>query len=242
MGESYFIFNGKKSTDFGLLIDPDFQLIGPEKDIERFEVPGVDGDTVVSNERFKGVTRSIHCYVEQQSGKSLAELASEISNWLNSATGWQILELSDSPNFIYRVLHIEEFQISKTVLNYSRAIITFRWKPYKFYKSGLNEITLTNGQQLNNIGKRPSKPLIKLTGSGNMTLTYGGKTIQFQSIQDGIIIDVLADTVVSLNGLRPEWNKVYTYPFPKIPVGQTTLSWTGALSVSIIPRWEALLP
>lgn len=224
-----------------LLIDPDFSMIGPEADIELLEIDGVDGDIATDNQRLKGVTRPIPVYVDVDNNQ-LAQRAHVLSNWLKADTGWHDFELSDSPDFIYRAMYYEEFHLQKTILQYSRAILSFRFKPYKFYKSGLNEIELTNGQRINNIGTRPSRPLIRLTGSGNMTLTIGDQTIQLQGVQDGIVIDVLDDIIFNLNRTRREWDKLFTYPFPKIPVGESTISWTGATSVRLIPRWEALLP
>lgn len=224
-----------------LLIDPEFSMIGPEADIDLIEVDGVDGDLAIDNKRLKGVTRPIPVYVNVDS-KQLAQRAHDLSNWLKTDIGWHDFELSDSSNFIYRAMYYEEFQLQKTVLQYAKAILSFRFKPYKFYKSGLNEIQLTNGQRVNNMGTRPSRPLIKLIGSGDMAITIGGQTINLQGVQDGIIIDVLDDIVFNLNRTRREWDKVYTYPFPKIPVGESVISWTGATAVSIIPRWEAILP
>ncbi|WP_283957941.1 distal tail protein Dit [Marinilactibacillus psychrotolerans] len=240
MGLAYFEYNGKKSTDFGLMIDPEFSLVSPEYDVTLEEISGVDGDIATDNKRYKGLTREIPVFFDSVS--NLNQSADEVSNWLKTNAGWHELTFSDNPNFVYQALHYEQYDIKKTLQEYSKTIINFRLKPYKFYQSGLTEIQLTNGQTLNNIGSRPARPLIKLVGDGDMTLTIGDQTINLQAVDTGIIIDILADTVVNINGRIPEWTKLYTYPLPKLPVGDVTVAWTGAESVSMIPRWEALLP
>lgn len=223
-----------------MLIDPEFSLTSPEYDLTLEEIPGVDGDVATDNKRYKGVTRPMPVFVEP--GRPLNEVATNVSNWLKTDVGWHDLVFSDNTDYIYKVLIYEQYDIQKTLLQYSRSIINLRLKPYKFFKSGLQEIQLTNGQTINNIGSRPSRPLIKLIGSGDMSLTIGDETINLQAVDSGIIIDVLVDIAVNINGITPEWDKVYMYPFPKIPVGESTISWIGAESVTLIPRWEALLP
>lgn len=222
------------------MIDPEFSLVSPGYDVTLEEISGVDGDIATDNKRYKGLTRGIPVFLEHV--RNVNQSADEISNWLKTDVGWHELTFSDNAGFVYTAMHYEQFDIQKTLLQYSKSIINFRLKPYKFYQSGLTEIQLTNGQTLNNIGSRPARPLIKVIGSGDMTLSIGDQIINLKGVDTGIIIDILADTVVNINGRIPEWTKLYTYPLPKMPVGEFTLSWTGAESVSMIPRWEALLP
>lgn len=238
---AYFEYNGKKSTDFNLLMDPEFELSGPEADVTFEEIDGSDGDYVIDNERFKSVTRSIPVSLEPVPGLSVVEAAGDISNWLNQDKGWKDLYLSDNPEFVYRAIYTEAFNLNKSITEYSRAIIGFHLKPYKFYRSSLQEVELTNGQRITNIGTRPSSPLIRMLGSGDMSITIGGQTVRFTGVQDGIVLDVLKDTPEDLRG-RPAWTNTHDYPFPKIPIGDSQISWTGANQVFIAPRWEELLP
>lgn len=223
-----------------MLIDPEFSLISPEYDLTLEEVPGVDGDVPIDNKRYKGVSRGIPVYVEP--GRNLNQVADDVSNWLKTDVGWHELTFSDNAGYVYNVIHYEQYDIQRLILQYAKAIIPFRFKPYKFYVSGLEEIPLTNGQTINNIGSRPARPLLKVTGNGDMTITIGGQKLELQGVDNGIIIDVLAKVAVNINGRIPDWDKVYTYPFPTIPVGQSTISWTGTATITMIPRWEALLP
>ncbi|WP_210261652.1 hypothetical protein, partial [[Ochrobactrum] soli] len=87
-----------------------------------------------------------------------------------------------------------------------KTILTFNVKPYKFLKSGLSEQTLSTS--ITNPTQRIARPKITIKGTGNITLQIGKSTYNFKDIDGGVIIDVLYDQVKTLDGTRPQWNKI----------------------------------
>lgn len=176
-----------------------------------------------------------------ESGESAEKRATDISNWLKIDAGWKDLYFSGDPNFMYRALFHDEFEVTKNVVDYHRTLLTFVLKPIKFYKSGLDLISVQNGKALDNIGTRPSKPRIIITGSGDITLNLGDEKLVLRAVDGGIKVDSQSMTVTDLSGTREQWSKVYS-DFPKIGLGKQTVSWTGNIShLQIIPRWEAVV-
>ena len=47
-----FIFDGKKSKDFGVYISGNAVYDAPEKDVELIEIPGRDGELIIDNGRY----------------------------------------------------------------------------------------------------------------------------------------------------------------------------------------------
>lgn len=237
----HFKYRGIKSSDFYLEIKSDMIYTSPSADIELLPIPGKDGEVAISKDRLNGTSLPFQCSIRLPEGKTIEEVSNEISNWLKIDPEWSELTYTADPDFIYTALFYEEYNIERMLSWYGKVVLPFRIKPYKYYKEGLEELPLSNGQTINNIGTRPSKPLIKITGSGNIQLTINDYVVNLQSVQDGVLLDSLAESIHSLDGESPQWDKLYTYPFPKLKLGDNTISWTGADSVSIIPRWEAVV-
>lgn len=237
----YFKYKNKKSSDVHLEIKSDMLYTSPSADIELLPIPGKDGEVAISKDRLNGTSLPFPCSIRLPEDKTIEAVSSEISNWLKIDPEWSELTYTADPGFVYIALFYEEYNIERMLSWYGKVVLPFRIKPYKYYKDGLIELPLSNGQTVENIGTRPSKPLIKVVGSGDMQLTINDYVVNLQSVQDGVLLDSLAESIHSLDGESPQWDKLYTYPFPKLKLGNNTIRWTGADSVSIIPRWEAVV-
>ena len=51
----YFIFNGFRSSDYGVLISGDQTFNAPARDIDEIEIPGRDGVLTLDNGRFNSI-------------------------------------------------------------------------------------------------------------------------------------------------------------------------------------------
>lgn len=237
----YFEYMGKKSTDFDIYIEAEITSISPEVDISFEKVPGVDGEIAVSDQTLNNVTKVFPCFILPSKNQTFENRAHDISNWLKGTINWSPLFFSGDKEYIYTAIFHEQFDIEKSITFYHKVPLSFTIKPYKYMKIGLSEISISNGQKLTNLGTRESKPKIKIVGSGDITLNYGGQQFILKGVDKGIIIDCLTESAFSLDGTRAQWDRVYTYPFPLFPKGDFSFSWTGNAAVSIIPRWEAVV-
>ena len=238
----YFEYKGKKSSDFFLTIEGNVSFGSASYDLSLKEVPGVDGDLAVSNQRIKGLDKIFPCRLRLPPNKKIEEVITDISNWLKTDISWDDLFFSADPQFIYRALYYEEYNVERIVSFYGKTALKFRIKPYKYFKDSLSPIEVTNGQYLTNKGTRPSKPLLRIEGTGDITIKFGSNQIRLKGVDQGIIVDLQAQVVTSLDGSRPAYDKVYTYPFPDFPVGRNRVTWTGDVTkVELTPRWEVVV-
>ncbi|MEB7428389.1 hypothetical protein NGC25_14095, partial [Enterococcus faecalis] len=226
MTYGYFEINNQKSTDFDLYIDTEISLISPEVKGEFVEIDGRDGEVFFTDGKLKNVSKSFSVYL-MPTEVSQQQRVTEISNWLKSNIGWKQLYFSGDSEYIYQGIYTDEYSIEENITSFGKAVLTFTIKPYKYFKDSLSPIEITNGQYLENEGSRPSNPLLRIEGSGDITIKFGSNQLRLKGIDQGIIVDLQAQVVTSLDGSRPAYDKVYTYPFPKFPVGRHRVTWTG---------------
>lgn len=74
-----FEFDGRMSTEFGLLIDPELSFSSPKVKGEYIEVPGRDGESFYTEGKLSNVSKSFPVYLPN---KNLEVVSTEISNWL----------------------------------------------------------------------------------------------------------------------------------------------------------------
>lgn len=237
---NYFEYLGKKSTDFGLRIEEGISFDSPELDLEFVEIKGRDGDVPVDNERLKSVNKTFPVTMFPINTKSKSEQMTDISNWLKSNKAYVPLTVANEPLYIYLALYHEQYGIEQFLRYYGRAVLNFKIMPYKFLTTGISEIAL--GTSLTNPTQRQARPKLIVEGSGNITITIGSSVWKLRDVDGGVVIDSLFDNVTSLDGQRPAWDKITTYPLPKINPGQNAVTVTGSVTeIKIIPRWEVIV-
>ena len=85
----------------------------------------------------------------------------------------------------------------------------------------------------------PSYPYIKITGSGNVTLSIGSSSFVLTAIGPSIEID--SEIMNVYRGATSLNSKMTSSGFPVLLPGDNSISWTGTVTkVEIIPRWCTL--
>lgn len=241
---SYFTYNGRSSTDFGLRIEKKDVFSAPEYDAAFTSIPGRNGDLIVSNRRFANVKVSYTVFLARKNITALADTLRAVKGWLYAQPDryHEITDSYDTGYIRYGVisgsLDIEE-QFNK--LGSFR--VTFNCKPFKYSVEGLQEISIENGGSLFNPEAFTAKPLITLKASGDFSLTLQNsgynKTWNFKGIEDGVVCDSeqmnFYYSTVLLN------DKVTGEEFPELPPGETVISVSGDVSeIKVTPRWCCL--
>lgn len=232
-------FDGKKSSDFGLNIINDIEFSSTSYDVETIEVPGRDGVLLKDNQRLKPVKREFPMKFHTVERLTTSEVA--ISDWLN-VKGWKELEFSWEPDYIYLATFIESFSVKELLRNFGEVKLNFLIHPIKFLKTGRNEIPLTNGMTLKNLGNVQSKPLIKIIGNGDGILTINGYQLSLESVQNELTIDMQKHLVYS--GNLSAWDKITRngkHRMPLFDVGDNMISWTGNFTMTAVPNWGVKL-
>ena len=122
--------------------------------------------------------------------------------------------------------------------NHRTFAAVFRCKPFRYVYPAPASTVLVNGGSLVNPGNVDAEPVITLTGSGDVTLTIGDKSVDIAlpSTATTIIIDVpagfaySADGTVNMTGLL----SIDDWPLT-IPPGTSAVAWTGTVSAGVDP-------
>ena len=163
-----------------------------------------------------------------------------MNTWLiNSSGKWRDFELSWDDSYLYKATFYESFNIQGSLNARKKCILNFKLHPVKYLKDGLQPIQIIKGQNLVNPEFRESKPLIKLTGTGDVTVTINSQILRLKGVSGHIIIDCETQSAHYSNK-EPQYDKVFSYPFPKLQIGNTLINWDNdSFSCEITPRWEA---
>lgn len=264
MINKYISYNGINSKELGLRLVDDIEITSSENNIELIEIDGVDGAKISNKKNLKPISRAFPFALYQgvsialnvkhkQDGTPFLEktevTASKINldetielmnMWLiNSSGGWRDFEMSWDNKYLYKATFYESFNIQGSLNARKKCILNFKLHPVKYLKDGLQPIQIIKGQKLVNPEFRESKPLIKLTGTGDVTVTINSQILRLKGVSGHIIIDCEAQSAHYSNK-EPQYDKVFSYPFPKLQIGNNLINWDNdSFTCEITPRWEA---
>lgn len=237
---SFIEFNGGKSSDFYLVLEPELTFNSPSRNIDFQHIPGQDGDIGTGDGTFSNGSKSFPFNLLPPKGKTVEGLSTDISNWLKKDTLWHDLLFNEEPDYVYRAMYYEEYDVERVISQYGKCVLKFAIKPYKFLKSGLTP--LSSPASLNNPTTRDARPLITIKGTGNITLQIGSEKLTLKGVDGGVVIDSLKQVVTNLAGTAPAWDKVTSYPLPVIKPGKQAVLTTGTVtSLTIVPRYEVIV-
>ena len=142
-------------------------------------------------------------------------------------TGEGNLVLSEEPTKVYKCKIIDKIDFEKLL---------------RFKTATVKELSITTQTSLvvKNQGLEISKPIITLYGSGNVEIAINGSTIFEYTFPEGetsVVIDSLQEEAY-LDGVYKNRNMLGE--FPKLIVGNNTITWTGTLTkIKVDPksRW-----
>ena len=235
----YFIYNNKNSKDFNIKIKSINNLSSPQRSIEKISVLGRNGELVIDNGNFENFILTIECYLNCSSeDKNI--ISREIKKWLQTDFSYKKLILSDDEEFYYEAYCDTKLDFEYVSSNFESFLISFSCKPYK---KEINEDIIIITESINIYNSyMPSNPLIKVVGSGDVTVSINNQELILKGLEDEMEIDCefmnaykkVNDNIVLLN------NKMYS-DFPMLEAGGNQISFEGNVSkIEITPRWVVL--
>ncbi|EER75652.1 phage tail domain-containing protein [Weissella paramesenteroides] len=241
--DRHFFYGGKYSSDFGVYLQHSFTFVSPETDITYVEVPGRDGSVAISNNRYKTVVRTLPIAIVTAGNRSIETAIQEVDEWFKGTYAGGAFMWSAEPDVYYNVYISAEYTFTRINQYAATADVQFRFEPKRFLLSGLTETTIKSGGTINNPTKSDAYPTIKLTGSGDTTITIGSQTMKLLNLDGGIILDSKAMTAISTKTNDNSMFRINSLPFLKLLPGNNTISWTttGDTTMTIIPKWEELI-
>jgi phage-related protein len=208
------------------------EIVKPTLRVETVKVPGRDGELTLSGmPSYEAMVLECECMVPS------VDKISAAAAWL---TGRGDLVLGNDPTYAYDAQVIDEIRFEKILRGHAhrRFTVPFLCQPLKKKATTEPNIELTAPGTVVNIGHVPSRPLIKIEGSGNVVLAVGAYSLSITDINTSILID--SDLGMATNGTVNESYKV-SGEWPLLVVGNNAVGWTGTVSkVTITPRWRYL--
>ena len=231
-------YGGIKSSDYHVYVLNNTDETSTEREYEAVSVAGRSGDLHFDNGRYTNVTRRYQCYAREHAKDKVADYLAA----LLSLHGYQRIEDSMNPDY-YKIGELAgsvEPRFS-TFKSGARFDLEFDCKPQKWLKSGEQSHVITTSGAIYNPTKFGSKPLIYITGYGNLGI--GGDTITISSGYSGnMVIDFDTGDAYSKVG-HANLNSYVTLTggdFPELKSGKNNITCSSNLSVEIIPRWWTL--
>ena len=160
----------------------------------------------------------------------------DIYTWLG---GEGDLILSDNPER-YIVAHcdieLQPERFSRGVANRVIDIEFMTLSPY-WYENNEIPIVLTVAGNVTNEGNVNSRPILKITGSGTVTITVDGRSFTYIFDTPFVIVDSLQQDAYHEGVLK---NRQMTGSFPYLEPGINAVSWTGtvtSIELTKVSRW-----
>lgn len=233
-----FTFGGVSSDSLGLHIEYCPEQNRPARKMERYSVPGRNGDIIVAQDAWENIEQSYDIWGGNGTINDATAVGYSLADWLFSQNGYQRLEDTYDTQHYRRAFFEGPYDFMSVMRRRGRATITFSCDPRRFLLSGETAVTLTGTGTITNPTSFTARPQIEVHGSGNGTIECGGKTITITGIYDGMLLDCDAQDAyypgVNLNSL-------VSGNFPVIPGGTQTITITGGItSVEVTPNWWTL--
>lgn len=235
-----FTFNGVASSTYGIYIKDKMVYGAPARSVSAITIPGRSGDLIIDNGRFENFRGWYDCYfIPNSAYTTLQGLSKAVKAWLNPSVNYYTLTDTYNVDCFRKVCFSSQLDFVETLLKVGSAKIAFNCKPFLYLTTGLNTITLTQAGTVTNPELFPSYPYIKITGSGNVTLSIGSASFVLTAIGPSIEID--SEIMNVYRGATSLNSKMTSSGFPVLLPSNNSISWTGTVTkVEIIPRWCTL--
>lgn len=263
-------YNGKNSSDYGLIIE---RCPAPNKPARRgtvLQIPGRNGSLVIEDGTYENVTLKFDVHISADP-EGIYNRASGIAQWLLRSIGYQELSYSYEPDTFRLARFAGPLDIETILLYDGRATLEFDCYPQRYLSSGnvysnYDNLAQAGSVTIVNTFGTTAKPMIKVTGKGHVALAFSNASsndttevgISFSESQvQTIILDCdlhdayyedreNANAVVSFSDPYAHIDPTDFYPtFPEFTPGENTIAIgefsTGTLTgLKIMPRWWTL--
>ena len=243
VNSGYFTFAGVSSADYDVVIANVPNMNRPARKQTVIEIPGRSGDLVFPEDAWQNTQQEYEIF-KGAGAIAATKDAREFITLLHGVKGYQRLTDSFDPE-IYRLAYLDgEIQMENTRNKIWRAGVSFSCRPERYLLTGEAVSTIaSSGSTITNPTAYNSKPLIKITGSGAVTLTVGSYIVSISNISSYINLD--CDTQDAYQTLAENRNNLVTVEqgdsFPRLVPGSNVISWTGSVTkIEITPRWWEL--
>ncbi|MZI80704.1 phage tail protein [Clostridium butyricum] len=230
---SYIFYNNQNSNDLGLIIENTPEIPTANFTYDEIEIDG--GENLTIKNSFTDIEFKINFAYFADPEEYLSK-KQRIDSWLLSNINKYLIYSLD--NFVaYRVKKIVIDNTTTTSRTVRHFTVTFTCTGLKYLTTGLNTLELTSsGTELNNFGNYESKPVLKIYGSGNITININGNSFTIKNVSSYVIVDSELKECYKDSTNK---GKDMTGEYPVLLIGKNTISWTGTVTkIELTPRWR----
>lgn len=231
-----FIYNGKSSSEFGLVLSGEDTWKKPLPDFERLQIPGRNGDLILSNKRYNNVDIKYHVGIK----RNFDAYFSTFMNFLLREPGYHRLEDSYHPDYYRMAVLNKEVSPKPSALNYGGTFdLAFSCMPQLYLKSGEWMQVFHESGKVYNPTAYNAKPLLRIYGTGQILIGSEEMIIT----ENGTFIDIDCEMEEAYRG-GLNMNQYLELPnneFPALTPGSNQISFgSGITRVELTPRWWCL--
>lgn len=227
----YFIWNGIKSTDMGVIMLKAPPVSIPQRRVSEIKVSGRNGVLHEDDKTYANYTKEAECHVMDRS---------QIDNVCGWLTGFGEVTFSSEPDKVYRAYIKNQISFGSILKNINDFLIQFDVQPFKYRANPFrDDLELTAPTIIRNGGTVYSEPIITVYGSGDIILSINGVDFPLYGVNGSITID--SEMMEVFKGNANQNSKYGGETFPRFEVGENVISWTGNVTkIEIQPKWRWL--
>ena len=228
-----FYFDKKSSADFQAYITDAGVYNSPGRKYDKVHVPGRNGDVIFEDNDYDNMEHYYPAVIVNDFDKNFDALKA----YLLSTSGYARLKDTYHPDEYYMAT-FNRFEDIK-VKNYDKAgtfKIVFDRKPQKYLVLGEKPKEFTTFPvSLKNPTQFDAKPLIRLYGSGTLTIN----DVSLVLSTTAAYVDIDCELQEALQAGENAHITLSNGVFPKLSKGTNTITYTGSKAV-ITPRWYSI--
>lgn len=229
----YFIWNGVKSTEYGIHVSEHPPITIPAERQTTTNVPGKSGSfiTLEGEDVYDDMTLTCNCWIDDP-----AKIP-KIVQWLK---GSGTLTFANRMGGYYyaRVTNQIPFEVILKGNPHRSFSVNFRCKPF-FYHDANEDITVTeSGTFVAHQGTIFAEPVLQVSLAGDAEITFGGKLFELADATGTVTVDTPNQECYMDYESR---NSCMSGDYPIIPLSGTYVNWTGGVEkIVITPNWRSL--
>ena len=220
------IINGTSLSSLGVIVKNQTRYIKPKRRTTSYYVDGQDGVNIVEGYGYDAYILSFNITLTDPT---------KFDQIYALLDGDVILETSDDVGKFRYAKVLEDLEYNPVALWKETTVEFLIYKPFRYVKTESN-VTLVAPGNVTNAGTVNSLPLLKLTGTGTVVITIGGRSFTYVFDTPSVFIDSDSQEAYYLVPTTRKTNKM-TGAFPYLTPGVNAVSWTGTVTELIItPR------
>lgn len=197
------VFDGVDSRDYGVYITGEAVYNAPARDVEFISIPGRNGAYALDHGRYENIEVRYPAGLFASTEADFTQGISDFRNALCSRRGYCRLEDEYNPNEYRMAVYRAGLEVTPANLQAGEFEIVFDCKPQRFLASGEDTVTLQSGDTITNPTLYDSKPLLEVTGYGDISID--SDTINISDSPLGNILLAPAKAGAASNHFSQRW-------------------------------------